>query len=534
MDVHCISEEDFHHYAYNDKKELICLSKDDGKITRIDYECIACREAVRPVMGDNREWHFRHKTENPNCNTESYLHQLAKKIIKYRFDNNSVFNISYYVEEKCSHFKHCPKHSELCVKEHLETINLKDYYDICEPEKKESHFPFRADLKLSSSFSPKHKPIFIEIAYTHDCDPQKIESGIQIIELKVNDDKDIDRSLVEEPIEESMMLDYTSGNPYLNRLPMVRFFNFERQFISDKIVKEPNCNRYWKAKDKLRKKYLQSDSYIIKYNGFKNCSLLNSCPLACDACQKQNITIKEDLKCIYDTCTEDQNGNFVLVNSHIDIPSITFKFSFGGKADYEEDKRVIEFLYYKDVEKSLIEDLMHVDLGRLKNPYKSQVQPSVRFYNFDREKEEECTISLKRFAVVKDGEQITCRFLDDVDCHHLYEWPENVLYGLLTPTFIDINFEIYAMIKACLNGYKIYHCSFCKHCHCNPGGCVRYGNYMYNLLEISEIYKVEECKKCTNYVINFNLLQQVIDRHKIPLFEWKSTTVGSGPIVQKV
>lgn len=374
-------------------------------------------------------------------------------------------------------------------------------------------------MKLSNSHKPELESIFFEVAYTHDCEPSKINSGIPIIELKVYDDTDIDQPLEEEP----MMLDYTLNNPYLGKLPKVRYFNFKRQIKTNKIIKEPNCNRYWKAKNNLKKIFRQSDSFIVEYNGLKNCSRFSTCPLACEECRKQKTIIKEDLKRIYDTCTEDKDGNLVLANTCSDIPSVTFKFSFGGKADYEKNKRVIEFLSYKDVGKALKEDLLHINLESPSNPYESLARPSIRFYNFDREVEEECTINLKRFAVVKDGEHTSNGMLDDIDCHHIDNWPEEVIYGLMTPASVasNINFMFYGMLKACINDYKVYNCAVCKYCHSKRGGCYRYGNYMSNLLSFKDINPEEECKNCNDFEVDTTYFQELINRHKIPLIEWK-------------
>ena len=519
MEIHDIIEDDYHHYAYNDKGELIHLCREEGEIPRKDYKCLACKEAMRPIMGDYRDWHFRHVVENPNCNKETYLHVIAKEIIKDRFYNSTTFNIAYHVKEICSHYDHCPGRSCLCYKEYLKTINLKEDYDTCEPEKEESNFPFRADLKLSNSHMPEQKSIFFEVAYTHDCETSKINSGIPIIELKVYEDTDIDQRLVEEP----MMLDYTLNNPYLGKLPKVRFFNFERQIKTNKITKEPNCNRYWKAKNNLKKIFRQSDSFIVEYNGLKNCSRFSTCPLACEECREQKTLIKEDLKRIYDTCTEDKDGNLVLANTCSDIPSITFKFSFGGKTDYEEDKRVIEFLNYKDIGKVLKEDLMHVNLENPRNPYESQAQPSIRFYHFDRFVEKECSIMLKRFAVIKDKDSLKYCFMEDIDCHHVDDWPKNVLYGLLTPNFVASQmkcYKLYGMLMACIKGYKIYNCSICKYRYQKDGQCVRLGS-INDLISNNVFDTDEECKKCDKFEIDTMHFQEVIGQLQIPLIEWK-------------
>ena len=155
MNEHELFEDDYHHYAYNDKGELVHLSIDKEPIQREKYKCIACEHEMRPVMGKNkiRDWHFRHTVANPECNTESYLHQLAKKLIKEKFDNNEEFIISYYVKEVCSYYNKCKKHFDYCERNLLKTINLKEIYDTCIPEKKDSHLK----INLTTLNTPKKK-----------------------------------------------------------------------------------------------------------------------------------------------------------------------------------------------------------------------------------------------------------------------------------------------------------------------------------------------------------------------------------------
>lgn len=522
MDNHNIIEDNFHHYAYNDKDELVHLTK-GMEVIRDDYRCIACGETMRPVMGEVRDWHFRHKTVNPDCNHESYLHQLAKKIIKKRFDESESFIVSYYVKEVCSNYDSCQKHSSSCTKVNRREVNLKEKYDMCEIEEKDSHFPFRADLKLSSKNHPNRKPVFLEIAYTHDCESEKINSGIQIIELKVSEDNDISSPLNEDLV----MLDYTSGNPYqYGYLPKVRFFNFKRVEKSSSIFKKCVQYRYIKAKQSLVQSFYQSDTFFIQYSAIKKCPKYHGCKFACEACNKQIKTIRKDLKEIYDTCIEDEYGNLLLTKQNSAVPYTTIKCSFEGKASYEDGGQVIELLHYSDAEKTLREDLLNINMNRPNNPYDSVFQPSVRFYNFERVVCEECTIKLKRFVLTKDGGETDYKLLEDTDCRHIDNWPDNAIYGLVVPDVPDVftssyNLMTYGLMRAFVNGYKIYDCRFCKHCMENRGRCVHYGYNIRDLVSNNEINSIEESKKCNGFQIDISMCKQIVDLYKIPTIEWK-------------
>lgn len=518
-------EDDYHHYAYNDKGELVHLCIDKEPIQRTKYKCIACEHDVYPVEGEKklRDWHFRHTVANPECNTESYLHQLAKKLIKEKFDNSETFIISYQVKEICSYYDKCKEHYDYCERTKIETFNLKEEYDTCIPEKKDSHLKYLPDLKLSSKKNPKRKPLFIEVAYTHDCTEEKIKSGVKIVEIKIFDEEDILQPLV----EKSVMLDYTSGNPYqFTDLPPVRFFNFDRVIKNKDLIKKCGKEPIIKARKKLKNDFSKSDHFFVQYNSIKRCSDAKKCPLACQVCNRKDI-IEEDFKEIYNSCIENNKGNLVFYNVDVEIPSTKIKFSFDRKGEYDNEGRVIELLHYSDIKKKLSEDLMVDNFSDPKNPYKSVFTPSVRFYNFKRFTFSENIIKLKRFAIIKEGDSIDYSILDDTDCRHIDSWPANVVYGVLVPSAIAVkmvNFKLYGMMKACLKGFKLYHCFICKNCYIGQGGCVRMGHYMYDLLYNDDFDKEKECVNCEKYSINVDQIKNIIERIKIPYIEWHSRT----------
>lgn len=523
MNSHEKFEEDFRHYAKNDKGERVHVCRDEGPIEREDYICIACGKTMRPVMGENNEWHFRHVVANPECDHESYLHKMAKDMIKERFYNSDTFNVSYFMRDVCTNFKKCHKHTCSCDRTYLKTVNLKEEYDTCTPEEKEGDFPFRADLKLSSSKNPDKKAIFIEIAYTHDCEPEKINSGIPIIELKVKVDTDINHPLTEDDVE----LDYNSANPYKSKeLPMVRFFNFVRDVEIKEIAKKCPRYPYVKAINDLAKKFRKAEPFIVNYNVLKTCNHINKCPLASEACKNQVINTKEDLKSLYDTYTIDDNDNLVLSSSRLDTPPTVIKFAVGGKGQYEEGGRIIEFLHPNDVKKALSEELLNIQLSNIKNPYDNLFRPSVRYYNFDRFVTGECKITLKRFAIIKEEKKYVCCLLDDADCQNFNEWPKNVVFCLAAPGihFEDSgHFYDYCLRKAYIAGFPIHHCVLCDYCHTSVGGCIRHGDYMFYLLRDTNIDNFKESLLCKRYSVNRIGLQNIINNNPALPIEWKES-----------
>lgn len=224
----------------------------DGHIIHIDevtkenraehYYCVGCGGEMSAVLGDKREHHFRHK--EAHCSWESYLHKLAKMRLKQRFDTQKEFFVKYYVEHHCDKSKGCKLEpiyrDKKCNRRELLAIDLKKIFDTCEEEV--TYRGFRADLMLSSKEHPEREPIFLEISVTHDCEPEKLASGIQIIELKIADEKDVLRPLVE---EDSLFGRTNPENPYdFNALPPIRFFNFKRKFETARPLE-----RFWVAPD---------------------------------------------------------------------------------------------------------------------------------------------------------------------------------------------------------------------------------------------------------------------------------------------
>jgi hypothetical protein len=106
----------------------------------------------------------------------------------------------------------------------LKTINLKELYDTCEVEA--SHKGFRADLMLTHSEHPEYVPVFLEISVTHDCEQNKIDSKIRIIEIKVQSEIDVHREIVE---NEGKFVEEINNQKTNDNNPPIRFYNFKRK-----------------------------------------------------------------------------------------------------------------------------------------------------------------------------------------------------------------------------------------------------------------------------------------------------------------
>ena len=172
----------------------------DGHIIHIDevtkenraehYYCVGCGEEMSAILGDKREHHFRHTVAH--CSWESYLHKLAKRRIKEHFESSGEFMVLQQKEVECICDEVCDFFNFYsCRKRNNCQHNLKNFYDTCMEEAPIKGFV--ADLLLSKYDNKDREPVLIEVLVTHACEPEKIRSGLKIIETtKIESEEDID------------------------------------------------------------------------------------------------------------------------------------------------------------------------------------------------------------------------------------------------------------------------------------------------------------------------------------------------------
>jgi hypothetical protein len=213
-------------YAFDSSDNVININTvtQDNRAS-MQFSCIDCGVEMEAVLGKIKQHHFRHKVKG-DCNPETYRHHLAKRVLKKdKFDSQTQFVVKYYVN-KCSQFSMCElikRHNwEDCPAIVLKEIDLKEYYNTCEEEV--PYKGFRPDLLLTHSEHPE-RVLFLEISVTHDCEQNKIDSKIRIIEIKV--ESEIDASI--EIVENDGEFVEKNTKPTDNNIPLVRFYNFERK-----------------------------------------------------------------------------------------------------------------------------------------------------------------------------------------------------------------------------------------------------------------------------------------------------------------
>lgn len=202
-------------YALNSKDEIQninALSKTD-EIRREIYRCISCGNSLRPVLGEVRKKHFRHVVE-ANCNPETYLHQLAKRLFFQVYtdclEKGSPFNIELYENWVCTSCKDefeitCELDPKLIK---FDLVKLFPNISIETPDGS-----FIPDILLSNGNGEK---LFIEFVVTHVSSEEKRNSGARIIELSLEDEEDL------EPIQKRLITQTYFKAEFLNFKKIVK------------------------------------------------------------------------------------------------------------------------------------------------------------------------------------------------------------------------------------------------------------------------------------------------------------------------
>ena len=222
-----------YNYAFNEQGHVVSISQAANECEEgHTYHCIGCGSGMIARLGKVREWHFAHRNEDNHCGSETYLHKLAKSIIKERFEKEGPFEICYYRDKKCSDIKTCPfADEEECHIKGLMKYDLKKYYDTCEEEKPINNYV--ADLLLTNSSKIDQHPILIEIRVSHECTQDKRASGLRIIEIHLKTEKDIDY-LIKGPITQKLEDEFDSE---LDESPhgIASFYGFKDTTVEEQL-----------------------------------------------------------------------------------------------------------------------------------------------------------------------------------------------------------------------------------------------------------------------------------------------------------
>lgn len=227
-------------HVFDAEGNIIDISSVTKENKLSEYYSIGSHTPMSAALGEVNQHHFRCK-RGYQINPETELHQYAKNIIKYRFETQKQFEVSYYKTKKCHQCKSCifnDQYSPCRILEDkkLSKVDLKEWYDTATIEKE--YNGFIADILLTNSAKPNRKPLFIEVCVSHPCDKRKLESDNKIIEIKIQNEKDA----------YSEIIDSSSGDLLMGRddtRAAVRFYNFKTEDTLDFCPHFSNQKRYY-------------------------------------------------------------------------------------------------------------------------------------------------------------------------------------------------------------------------------------------------------------------------------------------------
>lgn len=303
MYIHAMAEKKYYYrYALDNEGKLIHISEVNESNRSDGYRCFSCGEELIPVLGKTNAHHFRHKTSI--CSYETYLHKLAKHTLKQKFDTLQEFEIVVPQNRLCINIQTCKfGHEDICsVKEHRKyDLKGRGQYDSCFEERPVLDGRFVADLLIEST-KGNRKPLLIEFWVTHKSSEEKINSGLPIIEIHIENELQVE-DLFSNPIgcqDAKYELEFynfkkhstSSCNPSDIRLPLSRFtvYNSGKSFLLSPMVYMDDANSFDCSKLNERKKnntkieialFSHQDYHIPLYYCYKQG--VNAC--YCSICQ---------------------------------------------------------------------------------------------------------------------------------------------------------------------------------------------------------------------------------------------------------
>lgn len=218
------------------------------------YYCLQCGQEMVANLGSKKAWYFSHKAETA-CDGESYLHKLAKRRIRDKFNSSSSFPMTFLRDVPCCESSTCffsmpdaCKTNDWRIACDLKFWDGQIIYDTCDEEKAVGEY--RPDLLLTCSHKPDRQPVFIEIFKTHQSGKAKVTSHYKIIETtKIESEEDINYIIQHGFIEGEKCKTY-NFNPQLPVIrkkdnPISRFVLFKTgaAMVLKDLDYKINCNK---------------------------------------------------------------------------------------------------------------------------------------------------------------------------------------------------------------------------------------------------------------------------------------------------
>lgn len=157
------------------------------------YTCPGCHNCLKPVLGDVNAKHYRHIEEC--CSLETYLHKAAKQAFfqcyKHAINTNKPMVLELERSVSCigPRIGLLGNKAVQCSKLVSARYNLTQFFDQVDLEKRDKNTGLQPDVMLTDSSGKRC--CYIEICVTHPCTQEKIDTGIPILEFKVQSADDI-------------------------------------------------------------------------------------------------------------------------------------------------------------------------------------------------------------------------------------------------------------------------------------------------------------------------------------------------------
>jgi hypothetical protein len=157
------------------------------------YTCPGCESPLTTVLGEINAKHFRHFEEC--CSLETYLHNCAKKAFFYSYQQalNKGMPIKLELERVvfCNGARIALLRNKAiqCQKSAPALYNLTQFFGQVELEKRDTISGMQPDVLLLDESG--NRRCYVEICVSNPCSQQKIDTGIPIIEFKIQSSADI-------------------------------------------------------------------------------------------------------------------------------------------------------------------------------------------------------------------------------------------------------------------------------------------------------------------------------------------------------
>jgi len=266
----------YQHYALNSSDELVHINNtvNDGTTK---YYCPFCHQEMITKRGDIRQWHFAHKSDKEECSYDKYLHTIAEKLIMEWFNKTDSIKLVMHTNNKCNKCEDCKFYdSDYCKIDDTADFDLKTYYSSCSLEKRYmvNNQVFVADI-LCNNKTNSSCPLFLEIYVFHECERAKIDSGIRIIEFKIQSEEDILNIINSSEIKEGeniKLYNFKRKDKHNDKLerPFQKYILFSnmKSYVDKSCYTCKNFNRLHKGIYEISFPYNDCRSLFLNCGGF--------------------------------------------------------------------------------------------------------------------------------------------------------------------------------------------------------------------------------------------------------------------------